>query len=78
MTFEKYIKPFGVPESEEMRHLIDIYLEHKSSGSSKTNLSQRNVQLFHPVFKLLTMNGFKYLIENSAFVILRKNQILYK
>ena len=50
---------------EEMKALIKEYQDKKVTGDRGSELVMRKVRLKHPIFSLITISAFKYLMENG-------------
>lgn len=61
-----------------MRSLVYNLEYSLYQDNSKLNLSISNLRLKHPIFKHLSINAFKYLVENSFLFKLANNQHIYK
>ncbi len=54
---------------------LEFYLK---SGNSRVDLTMNTLRLKHPIFKMISIGAFNYLIENSFLFNLKANQGAYK
>ena len=57
---------------EEMKALVKEYQVKKVIGDRGSELIMRKIRLKHPIFSLITISAFKYLIENGYFFKLKE------
>jgi len=50
----------------EMRQFVSEFLKMSSKNDRRSDLMARRIRLKHPIFHLLSINGFKYLFENGS------------
>jgi hypothetical protein len=61
-----------------MRKLVRDYEQLKAKNDKRNELMMRRIRLKHPIFHLLTISAFKYLIENGFLFKLKKGQSVYR
>ena len=61
-----------------MRNLVKDYERLKTRNDNRSELMMRRIRLKHPIFHLLTIAAFKYLIENGFLFKLKKGQSVYR
>ena len=63
---------------QEIRKLVADYQDLKSKNDKRSDLMLRRIRLKHPVFHLLTISAFKYVLDNGFLFKLKKDQTVYK
>lgn len=63
---------------EEMKVLVKEYQDKKVIGDRGSELVMRKIRLKHPIFSLITISAFKYLVENGYFFKLKEGQTVYR
>ena len=63
---------------EEMKALVKEYQDKKVMGDKGSELVMRKIRLKHPIFSLITISAFKYLIENGFLFKLKEGQTVYR
>ena len=63
---------------EEMKALVKEYQDKKVTGDKGSELVMRKIRLKHPIFSLITISAFKYLIENGFLFKLKEGQTVYR
>merc|ERR1711893_96426 len=61
-----------------MAEVCQQFVKQKAQRHHSVHLSQRKVQLKHPIFRLLTINAFKYIIDRAYLFKLKAGQTAYK
>lgn len=62
----------------EMRQLVSDYEALKAQNDRRSDLFMRRIRLKHPIFHLLSIAAFKYLMDNGFLFKLRESQTVYK
>ena len=62
----------------EMRELVQQYEKLKSLNDRRSELFMRRVRLKHPIFSLLSIAAFKYIIDIGYLFKLKETQTVYK
>ena len=78
MSFAEYVKSIKDGLNKEMNDIVTTFVDQKSVRHHGVHLSQRKVQLKHPIFRLLTINAFKYIIDRAYLFKLKKGQCAYR
>lgn len=66
MSFKDYVKNENKPNlATEMQKLVTTFTEQKTARHHGMHLSQRKMQLKHPIFRLLTINAFKFILDRA-------------
>ncbi len=63
---------------QQIRSLISEFEDQSSSEGSKGSLILQKIRLHHPLFKNISSNGFKYLMENSFIFKMQPGQFIYR
>ena len=63
---------------QEIRKLVADFQDLKSKNDKRSDLMLRRIRLKHPVFHLLTISAFKYVMDNGFLFKLKKDQTVYK
>jgi len=66
MSFKDYVG--NIPQKDlnsEIIKLVAIFTKQKMDKHHGTHLSQRKVQVKHPIFRLISINAFKYIIDHA-------------
>lgn len=61
-----------------MRQLVNEYEPLRSQNDRRSDLFMRRIRLKHPIFHLLSISAFKYLMDTGFLFKLRRNQTVYK
>lgn len=48
-----------------MQKIVTLFTEQKLTRHHGVHLSQRKVQVKHPIFRLISINAFKYIIDRA-------------
>ena len=62
----------------EMRKLTKDYERLKTKNDNRCELMMRRIRLKHPIFHLLTIAAFKYIMDNGFLFKLKHGQTVYK
>lgn len=57
---------------------MTTFTAQKLTRHHGVHLSQRKVQVKHPIFRLISINGFKYIIDRAFLFKLKPGQTAYK
>jgi hypothetical protein len=55
-----------------------LSLFEQQQHDARSSLYLQKIRLFHPIFKKLSMNGYKYLIENSYILKVKRLMSIYR
>ena len=61
-----------------MRKLLSEFEQETESGDIKAQLTLQKIRLHHPLFSKLSINAFKYMMENSFMFKLKAGQYVYR
>ena len=78
MSFKGYVESIKKNLNKEMSEVCQQFVKQKAQRHHSVHLSQRKVQLKHPIFRLLTINAFKYIIDRAFLFKLKAGQTAYK
>ena len=80
MSFKDYVGKVKKNKSVkvEMKQLVQTYIKHKVEKYHGVHLSQRKVQVKHPIFRLISINAFKYIVDRAYLFKLKPEQTAYK
>ena len=79
MSFKDYVG--NVEKSnlkQEMQNIVQTFTKQKLTRHHGVHLSQRKVQVKHPIFRLISINSFKYIIDRAYLFKLKPGQAAYK
>jgi hypothetical protein len=62
----------------EMRALVGNYESYKAKKDTRTDVMMKRIRLKHPIFHLLTITAFKFLMDNGFLFKPKTNQNVYK
>jgi hypothetical protein len=63
MSFKDYVHSIEQNLNEEMKKIVETYISQKVVRHPSIHLTQRKMQLKHPIFRLLTINALKYILD---------------
>jgi hypothetical protein len=78
MSFAEYISSIKEGLNNEMRDIVNTFVKQKAARHPSVHLVQRRFQLKHPIFRLLTINAFKYIIDRAYLFKLSPGQAAYR
>lgn len=78
MSFKDYVNSLEANLNEEMKKIVSAYIEQKVIRHPSIHLNQRKIQLKHPIFRLLTINALKYVIDCAYILKLKPGQTAYR
>ena len=61
-----------------MRQLVGDYQKLKQQNDRRSDLYMRRIRLKHPIFHLLSISAFKYMMDNGFLFKLKENLTVYK
>mmetsp|Transcript_37451 Transcript_37451/g.36024 ORF Transcript_37451/g.36024 Transcript_37451/m.36024 type:complete len:90 (-) Transcript_37451:174-443(-) len=64
--------------NEEMKELIQTMEYYLMTRNVRLDLLLNNIRLKHPIFKYVSLNAFRFLIENSFLFKVQEGQYVYK
>ena len=56
-----------------MRQLVGDYQKLKLQNDRRSDLYMRRIRLKHPIFHLLSISAFKYMMDNGFLFKLKEN-----
>ena len=62
----------------QIRVLISEFESRTAQGDVKAGVTLHKIRLHHPLFSQMSMNGFKYMVENSYIYKLVPGQSIYR
>ena len=78
MSFAEYVRSIKEGLNKEMNDIVTTFVKQKSIRHHSVHLSQRKFQLKHPIFRLLTINAMKYIIDRAYLFKLASGQTAYR
>lgn len=78
MSFAEYVKSIKESLNNEMKEIVNTFVKQKAQRHHSVHLVQRRFQLKHPIFRLLTINAFKYIIDRAYLFKLGSGQAAYR
>lgn len=78
MSFAEYVRSIKDGLNKEMNDIVTTFVKQKSIRHHSVHLSQRKFQLKHPIFRLLTINAMKYIIDRAYLFKLASGQTAYR
>ena len=74
LSFKDYVGNIKQRDlNKEILTLVDTFTQQKLKRHHGTNLSQRKLQLKHPIFRLVSQNAFKFIIDRAYLFKLKKD-----
>lgn len=79
MSFKDYVGEVQKSNLKtEMKKLVTTFTQQKTQRHHGVHLSQRKVQVKHPIFRLISQNAFKFIIDRAYLFKLKQGQAAYK
>ena len=78
MSFKQYVENIKSTLNNEMSDIVATFVKQKAARHHGVHLSQRKVQIKHPIFRLLTINAFKWIIDRAYLFKLKAGQTAYR
>jgi hypothetical protein len=57
---------------DEMKVIVGNFLKQKQSKHHLLHLTERTMQLKHPIFRLVSQNAFKWVLDNAILLKLKR------
>ena len=61
-----------------MRDLVSEFETRTEAGDPASSTTLHRIRLHHPLFSKLSINGFKFIVENSYLFKVKAGQYIYK
>jgi hypothetical protein len=55
-----------------MKVIVGNFLKQKQSKHHLLHLTERTMQLKHPIFKLVSQNAFRWVLDNAVLLKLKR------
>mmetsp|Transcript_35437 Transcript_35437/g.46654 ORF Transcript_35437/g.46654 Transcript_35437/m.46654 type:complete len:151 (-) Transcript_35437:491-943(-) len=79
MSFKDYVGNIKQRDlNRDILTLVQAFAQQKLNRHHGVHLSQRKVQVKHPIFRLISQNAFKYIIDRAFLFKLKKGQTAYR
>lgn len=79
LSFKDYVGNIKQRDlNKEILGLVDAFTQQKLKRHHGVNLSQRKMQLKHPIFRLISQNAFKFIVDRAYLFKLKKGQAAYR
>lgn len=78
MSFKEYVRSIQEELNDELRVLVNTFIQQKVAKHHSIHLTLRKLQVKHPIFRLITLNCFKWILDRAFLFKLKKGQTAYK
>ena len=78
MSFKDYVRSIQEELNDELRILVNRFIQQKQAKHHSVHLTQRKLQVKHPIFRLVTLNCFKWILDRAFLFKLNKGQTAYR
>ena len=78
MSFKDYVRSIQEELNDELRILVNCFIQQKQVKHHSVHLTQRKLQVKHPIFRLITLNCFKWILDRAFLFKLKKGQTAYR
>ena len=78
LAFRDFIASIDKGLNAELRKIVDQLVTYKQSRHHLLKLTQRTLQVRHPIFRVINLNVFKWMTDHCTIMKLAKGQTVYK
>jgi hypothetical protein len=72
LSFKDYINNIDSGLNDEFRKIVDTYILQKMERHPSIHLNIRKIQLRHPIFRLLTLNALKFIMDKAYLLKMKQ------
>lgn len=78
LSFKNYVGSIHEKLNDDLKILVKTFISQKQTKHHQVHLTQKTLQVKHPIFKLISGNAFKWIIDRAFLFKLKKGQAAYR